>query len=94
MPIIEVANTDAFVEWMRDKDPNRFKLIFTEDGEAIYTPTVTTSRVETLFIRGLSQAEQEKIGKKAQEELKVNKVWKCKHYFFDERKEPRERREE
>jgi len=51
--IVEVENTKEFMKWMDDLDKERYRLIFTRQGEGILRPKVSTRNLDTIYVKGL-----------------------------------------
>ncbi len=93
---MELEAVDQFVEEMKkikSRQKNRrsgeirYQVILASGNErAVFQPTVTTSRVNTLLLRNASSADLKKI----EEESKKMciEIAKCLKFFFDEQKEP------
>ena len=95
LPIVEFGSAGEFIKemkkiYVKEKEKgraDRYKLTIANGNQkAVFGPTVTTQRVETLLFQGIDEIDAEMI-EKAGEEIEVN-ITKCLNYWFDERREP------
>ena len=62
--IAEARDLKNFLEWILDDD-KRWVFIITDDREAYYRPKVSTPKLDTVFVRNLSNEDVGKIKDKA-----------------------------
>lgn len=86
--IVEVKGADNFLEWI-DKEDQRFIIILTDDHEAIYKPTVSTSNLDKVFTRNLTNEEIKKIKDEIKKSPHPLSVRNCHRYYFKGDHDPR-----
>ena len=92
MPYVETKNLLNFKEWlsecMDDIKRGRYLIILTDDNEIFVVPNVTTQGLIKPFITGLTDKEVGDM--KSYFTQQGIKVKECKHFYIDDRKDPRE----
>lgn len=63
MPVIEFDSVEQFKDLANNYQKDRFRLLLTDEGEAIMRPSVSTKSLETLYIIGLTREQQDELEK-------------------------------
>ena len=86
---MEVEKAESFLkDWVGEGD-NRYIVIVTKDKEVIYKPTKSTKRLDTIFVKNLTQQDIRKIKTEIKGLKLIIPIKHCLHYYFDERQDPR-----